>query len=91
MRRSWHSIYGSPPSRRIGAERDSDRVGTTRERTSLAEPEQVRRWRLQELEHAGSRPYDAEVLAATADVDLHLAVALLRDGCPLETALRILL
>lgn len=63
----------------------------TLETPSPSELEQVRLWRLQELEHAGYRPYDAEVLAARADVDLHLAVTLLHRGCPLDTALRILL
>jgi hypothetical protein len=57
----------------------------------LSEAEAVRRWRLQELEHAGYGFYDAAVLAARADVDLRVAVALLRDGCPVGTALRILL
>jgi hypothetical protein len=31
------------------------------------------------------------VLAANRDIDLHRAVELLRRGCPVETAVRILL
>lgn len=53
--------------------------------------ERVRRWRLQELRQAGYPAYDAEVLAARTDVDLHLAIMLLDEGCPVDTALRILL
>ena len=55
------------------------------------ELEQVERWRLESLERAG---YDAEaatVLAASHEVDLHLAVDLLRRGCPVAVALQILL
>jgi hypothetical protein len=56
-----------------------------------SEIERVERWRAEELERVG---YDAESagrLAARHDVDLHRAVELLRQGCPPETALRILL
>lgn len=63
----------------------------TLEKRASATREEVRRWRLHELERAGYRSYDAEVLASRADVDLHVAIGLLRDGCPMETALRILL
>ena len=52
---------------------------------------QVLRWRLAELERAGYPPDAALVLSGRADVDLHEAVALLESGCPLETAMRILL
>jgi hypothetical protein len=56
-----------------------------------AEAERVVGWRLEELERAGySRP-DAHTLAERMDVDLHLAVALTRRGCPPQTALKILL
>lgn len=65
-------------------------TATVRERRSAA-IEEVRRWRLQELERAGYPAYDAEVLAGRPDVDLHVAVGLLRGGCPVETAMRILL
>ena len=51
----------------------------------------VELWRLEALERAG---YDAEaaaVIAASLDVDLHLAVELLERGCSPELALQILL
>ena len=47
-------------------------------------------WRLEQLCAAG---YDGETaleLALDSQVDLHLAVSLLRRGCPAETARRIL-
>lgn len=55
------------------------------------ELELVEQWRLDTLERAG---YDAEsalVLAASHEVDLHLAVSLLERGCPQDLALQILL
>jgi hypothetical protein len=55
------------------------------------EAERIERWRAEELERAGYEPLQAAELAARNDVDLHLAVDLLERGCPLETALRILL
>jgi hypothetical protein len=48
-------------------------------------------WRMQELLRAGYSWDDGFTLALRADVDLRLATRLLRDGCPVETALRILL
>ncbi len=48
-------------------------------------------WRLQQLLAAGYPPDEALALAASAEVDLHLASDLIRRGCPPETALRILL
>ncbi len=53
--------------------------------------ERVVEWRLEELERAGYDTPSAEQLAERADIDLHLAVALVRGGCPAETALSILL
>jgi hypothetical protein len=55
------------------------------------EAERIERWRATELERAGYEPLQAAELAARNDVDLHLAVNLLERGCPVETALRILL
>jgi hypothetical protein len=55
------------------------------------ETERIERWRAEELERAGYEPLQAAELAVRNDVDLHLAVDLLERGCPLETALRILL
>ena len=48
-------------------------------------------WRLEQLMEAGYEAEDALLLAVRSEVDLHRAVALLRQGCPAETALRILL
>lgn len=70
----------------------NDNVGMTP--TALAhkvtEHDPVRRWRLEELMRAGYAPPDALVLSRRQDVDLHLAIRLLADGCPTETAVRIL-
>ena len=55
------------------------------------EAERIERWRAEELERAGYEPISAAELAARQDVDLHLAVELLERGCPVDTALRILL
>jgi hypothetical protein len=54
------------------------------------ESERIERWRAEELERAGYDPDDAFELASRSYVDLHLAVELLEQGCPPETALRIL-
>jgi hypothetical protein len=55
------------------------------------EVERIEAWRAEELRRAGyDRPAAAEV-AARHDVDLHLAVDLMRRGCPQELALQILL
>lgn len=51
----------------------------------------VLRWRQAVLADAGYPPEEAYVLAGREDVDLHRAVGLLADGCPLKYALRILL
>lgn len=48
-------------------------------------------WRYDCLERAGYPVDMAVVLAEQADVDLHDAVELLKRGCPLTEALRILL
>lgn len=55
------------------------------------EAERVVAWRREELERAGYDMVAAGDLALRPDVDLHLAIALVRDGCPPETAVRILL
>ena len=59
--------------------------------TDTHELELVHAWRREELERAGYPRDAAERLAVAADVDLHIAVDLLRRGCPLEVALDILL
>lgn len=48
-------------------------------------------WRFAQLRHAGYGRREASLIAGRRDVDLHLAVDLLQNGCPVETALEILL
>jgi hypothetical protein len=59
----------------------------------VSEPEhqRVERWRAEALERAGYSPDAAAALAARLDIDLHHAIGLLENGCPPDTALRILL
>lgn len=56
-----------------------------------SETERVIRWRLEELTKAGYDWRASMHLAARPDIDLHLAADLLERGCPVDTALRILL
>jgi hypothetical protein len=53
--------------------------------------EDVLRWRFDELVRAGYDADQALILASHVEVDLHAATDLLRKGCPVATALRILL
>jgi rRNA processing protein Krr1/Pno1 len=55
------------------------------------EMDRVEHWRAEELVRAGFDPSDAIALAARHDIDLHLAVELVRRGCPYETAIDILI
>jgi hypothetical protein len=55
------------------------------------EAELVRLWRLEELERAGYSTPAALELAERPYVDLHVATKLLARGCPVDTALKILL
>ena len=55
-----------------------------------AEAERVVLWREEELERVGYEREAARDLAERTYVDLHLAMDLLRRGCPVDTALRIL-
>ena len=55
------------------------------------EVERVELWRLDSLERAGYDTESAAVLAASPEVDLHLAVSLLERGCSVDLALQILL
>ena len=55
------------------------------------EAERVFRWRAEALERAGYGERWAFKLALRNYVDLHLAVDLLRRGCPADTAVRILI
>jgi hypothetical protein len=56
-----------------------------------SELERIEQWRAEELERAGYSVRDAELIAARHDVDLHLAIDLVRQGCPIQVALEILL
>jgi hypothetical protein len=66
---------------------------TTIETEALAAGEiaLVRAWRLEALERGGYEQPLASELAERIDVDLHLAVDLLRRGCLPDLAARILL
>jgi hypothetical protein len=54
------------------------------------ETERVLLWREEELERVGYERATARKLAERTYVDLHLAMDLLRRGCPTDTAVRIL-
>ena len=56
-----------------------------------SEIERIERWRAEELERAGYDREQAALIAARHDVDLHHAVDLVRQGCPADLALSILL
>ena len=51
----------------------------------------VEQWRVDELVRAGYEEAAAKTLAQRTDVDLHRAADLLRNGCPPDLALSILL
>jgi hypothetical protein len=55
------------------------------------ELERIERWRAEELERAGYDREQAALIAARHDVDLHSAADLVRQGCPPDLALNILL
>jgi len=55
------------------------------------ETEVVSAWRAEQLELAGYGAAAAAELGSRHDVDLHVALGLLTDGCPPELALKILL
>ena len=83
-----------PPSRRdtLRSVRSST---TTREaipRPAILDTEdRVLLWRISELDRAGFNGTCAVALALAKHVDLHVAADLMRRGCPVDTALRILL
>ena len=56
-----------------------------------AEERCVVRWRLDQLRQAGYDRRTALRIASRTDVDLHVATDLVARGCPVETAIRILL
>jgi hypothetical protein len=51
----------------------------------------VEQWRSESLERVGYDAESAAVLAASHEIDLHLAMRLLERGCPVDLALQILL
>lgn len=55
------------------------------------EVEMILRWRFDELVRAGYDVGTALMLASHVEIDLHDATALVRRGCPADTAVRILL
>ena len=55
------------------------------------EVERIEAWRTEELRRAGYDRRAAAEVAARHDVDLHLAVDLMRRGCSQDLALEILL
>lgn len=57
---------------------------------TLERPRIVVQWRFESLRKAGYGDREALELAMRRDVDLHLAVRLIRLGCDHETAIRIL-
>ena len=65
--------------------------GVQLETVEASELDAVQRWRFMELVRAGYEDGDAIELAFRLDVDLHLAVDLVRRGCPSGTAVRIVL
>jgi len=56
-----------------------------------AEYPRIIAWRLEQLTRVGYSEFAAAELAASAEVDLHLAVDLVARGCPPSLAVRILL
>jgi hypothetical protein len=58
---------------------------------TLLEVELVEQWRQDSLARAGYDSESAAVLAASPEVDLHRAVSLVENGCPVALALQILL
>ena len=72
--------------------RNRDSINATRVPTRRATEERcVELWRLGQLQQAGYDRRAASRLARRSDVDLHSATELVANGCPVETALDILL
>jgi len=55
------------------------------------ELDRIEQWRAEELERAGYTVQEASRLAERHDVDLHLAIDLISQGCPVPVAFEILL
>lgn len=59
--------------------------------TTASVEDAVHRWRLEELVRAGYELRDALVLSRRPEIDLHVAIDLVKHGCPSGTAVRILI
>jgi hypothetical protein len=59
--------------------------------TKQDETKLIEAWRAEALERAGYLASEAAEIAARPDIDLHVAIDLLKSGCPSPVALRILL
>jgi hypothetical protein len=57
----------------------------------MIESNSIVAWRREQLTSVGYSDWDAEIVAARTDVDLHVACGLVAYGCPPALALRILL
>lgn len=66
------------------------RVLTDRDLDEIPEPWRVLLWRQEALERGGYPVTAAMQLAENRDVDLHVALDLLKRGCSVDRALRIL-
>jgi hypothetical protein len=55
-----------------------------------SERDYVERWRIGELERAGFPLPLSRILGSRSDVDLHVAIELIENGCPPGLAARIL-
>lgn len=76
----------------MGSRGERDDAGMTKTLAyQITGSDTVRRWRFDELLSAGYDTADAFVLSGRSDIDLHAATALLRNGCPADLAIRILL
>lgn len=88
--------FSRPRARARGVAKRESRFGMgareqTKERSWFALDEEVVAWRCERLEEVGYELHAAIELAEAPHVDLHVAVELVKLGCPAETAARILL
>ena len=74
-----------------GKENPAMTATETAPRDSDTEIERIEAWRAEELKRAGYDRRATNRIATRHDVDLHIAVDLLRRGCPQHLALNILL
>jgi len=93
-----YRVYGNTATRGGAAtvapglpDGDDAHMPHTIEAPTPPQEDPVRRWRREELERAGYPKTYAALLGNLEEIDLHVAVELVLKGCPLETALRILL